>query len=44
MILKELCLQMKVKKRRAPAALILDCKVCGAPCPDHLHFGSKKIS
>lgn len=27
------------KKRRAPAALVLDCDVCSAPAPDHLHFG-----
>ena len=38
------CFQMKVKKKRAPAALVLTCKVCGAPAPDHLHFGGRNIN
>jgi len=29
----------KVKKKRAPTALLISCTVCGAPAPDHLHFG-----
>jgi len=31
--------QNKVKKKRAPTALLIACTVCGAPAPDHLHFG-----
>eukprot|EP00092_Neocalanus_flemingeri_P027686 GFUD01030051.1.p1 GENE.GFUD01030051.1~~GFUD01030051.1.p1 ORF type:complete len:877 (+),score=166.00 GFUD01030051.1:322-2952(+) len=29
----------RTKKKRAPAALLISCTVCGAPAPDHLHFG-----
>jgi len=29
----------KVKKKRAPTALLISCGVCGSPAPDHLHFG-----
>ena len=35
----EICIMFKVRKRRAPTALTLDCNVCSAPAPDHLHFG-----
>ena len=28
-----------LKKKRRPANLCIDCPVCGAPAPDHLHFG-----
>ena len=33
------CKCVQVKKRRAPTLLVLDCSVCSAPAPDHLHFG-----
>ena len=29
------------KKRRQPASLTILCGVCGAPAPDHLHFGGE---
>ena len=32
---------VKPKKKRAPAALIINCDVCDAPAPDHLHFGGR---
>jgi len=31
--------EAKIKKKRAPTALLITCSVCGAPAPDHLHFG-----
>ena len=31
----------QTKKKRAPAPLVLSCSVCGAPAPEHLHFGGK---
>ena len=33
---------MQTKKKRAPTALLISCNVCGAPAPDHLHFGGKE--
>jgi hypothetical protein len=32
-----------MKKKRAPAPLVLRCLVCSAPAPEHLHFGGKYI-
>jgi len=29
----------KETKKRAPTALTVACSVCGAPAPDHIHFG-----
>lgn len=31
--------ETRTKKKRAPTALLISCNVCGAPAPDHLHFG-----
>ena len=28
-----------MKKKRRPANLCIECRVCGGPAPDHLHFG-----
>ncbi len=33
--------QFQMKKKRAPAPLVLRCLVCSAPAPEHLHFGGK---
>jgi len=30
-----------LKKKRRPANLCIECPVCGAPAPDHLHFGGQ---
>ena len=29
--------------KRPPTALTLQCQICGAPAPDHLHFGGNVI-
>ena len=31
-------------KKRPPAVLTLPCGVCGAPAPDHKHFGGREYT
>ena len=38
-LLKNMNIIFKAKQKRAPTALTVDCSVCGAPAPDHIHFG-----
>ena len=33
----------KVAYKRRPTTLSLACGVCGAPAPDHVHFGGSKL-
>ena len=38
-LLENMNIIFKAKQKRAPTALTVDCSVCGAPAPDHIHFG-----